>query len=751
MNVALTIVSPRLKEWLTAQEIADEALPGMPATKQGVNLYARRQNWQTYPSLCRARSGLGGGYEFHYTLLPTLAQVTYVQRYMVVGGEPTPPQAEPETTVTTPLTERARRERDARLAVLAAFDIFSKGLRNMAVQAAVFTFVDRWNMGFIQADDWVKEALPHISQRSVFRWRALKLNGKKDALAVDRSDARKGKGLLETANGGEVRAFVLAWIAKSPHLSADIIRGYCKDHFGKELVDRNGELKPLPPERTFQHFIKVLKASEKVVLTKITDPDRFRSNMKLSGTGSLRHINEPNALWMIDASPVDALCTDGRYSLYACVDVATRRLVITLSKTPRASAVALLLRKSILKLGVAAVIKTDNGSDFVAVATKRLFDNVGTEAEVSDAYSPEQKGHVERVIKTFQHEVCPQLPGYIGHSVADRKAIEGRKSFAQRLGADEKELFEVELTAAQLQRYIDDWLEYVYHERVHGGLKGQSPNAAAAASSTPIRRVDERALDALLMPVAGKNGIRKVGKQGIAHDRFHYLVGSIMVGTEVFCRLDPIDMGRMYVFDGADGRFLDIAICAELADVNPQAYIKAQKEIAAELIRKKEREIKADIRELKKGPSGIERTIRLAKREAEERAAATANVIQLPKREERHITPALAAALDAVTAPPVGSVVKPLNERAAELHEAIKREAEAKSSAKVVSLDPDASLSEIARRFKWAMAVEAQIAGGVEVDDTTAIQLARFKATPQYRTAMDCLKDFGLENTLRML
>lgn len=100
-------------------------------------------------------------------------------------------------------------------------------------------------------------------------------------------------------------------------------------------------------------------------------------------------------------------------------------------------------------MGVAKVIKTDNGSDFVAVSIKRLFADLSIDPDVSDAYSPEQKGHVERVIKTFQHEVCPQLPGYIGHSVADRKAIEGRKSFAERLGADEKELFEVALTAEQ--------------------------------------------------------------------------------------------------------------------------------------------------------------------------------------------------------------------------------------------------------------------------------------------------------------
>lgn len=736
-----------MKEWLTAREIAQEALPGLPTSESAVIRYARREEWQSVPSLCRARNGVGGGLEYHYRLFPTLAQVTYVQRYMVVGSEPVDQQPEPEPAASASLTERARRERDARLAVVAAFETFSKGLP-ISVQASMFIFCDRWNMNMIQADAWVKEILPQISQRSVFRWRSAKQAGAKDKLAVDRSEARKGKGLLDTANDGEVRAFVLAWIAKNPALSADAIRGYCEHHFGSELTDRNGELKPLPPPRTFQHFIAQLKADEKVVLTKITNPDQFRSTMKLSGTGTYRHIDEPNALWMIDASPVDALCIDGRHSLYACIDIATRRLVITLSKTPRALAVGLMMRKAILKLGVAKVVKTDNGSDFVAVSVKRLFADLDIEPDVSDAYSPEQKGHVERVIKTFQHEVCPQLPGYIGHSVADRKAIEGRKSFAQRLGADEKDLFEVALTAEQLQRHIDDWLEYVYHEREHGGLKGRSPNAVAAASTAKIKRVDERALDALLMPVAGKNGHRVMQKRGIQNDGFFYLSGSIMVGTDVFCRLDPLDMGKMYVFDGETGRYLDVAICPELADVNPQAYVKAQKQIAADLISQKEREIKADLRELKKGPSGIERTIELAKRKKAEREVETANVIQLPKREQQHSTPAIAAALEAMTAPKAPQPAT-LNEKAAEIHAAIVREAELKGNSTVIHLDPDAALSDSARMFKWAQAVEAQIASGVVIDDATAGKLARYKASADYQTRRDIFEDFGIDAALR--
>jgi putative transposase len=742
-----------MKEWLTAREIADEKLPDLPTTESALIRFAERNAWDSHPAYARARKGRGGGFEYHYRILPTLAQVAYVQRYMVVGEETPAPAANVDAAADT---GRAREERDARLAVIAAFEKFSRGLR-LNRQACIAVFCDRYQMGFIKVDDWVKDKIPSVSRRSLWRWMSARNTGKTEALGFDRSKARAGSGLLETANNGAVQAFILTWIARNPALSADIIRGYCEDYFGSEIVDRNGEVKPLPPLRTFQHFIAHLKASKKVLLTMVTDPDRFRSTMKLSGTGTHVHVTEPNALWMIDASPVDALCLDGRYSMYCCLDIATRRTVITLSKTPRASAVGLLIRKATLKWGVATEIKTDNGSDFVAIAIKRLFDNLGIEPNVSDAYSPEQKGHVERAIRTFQHEVCPQLEGYIGHSVADRKVIEGRKSFAQRLGADEKELFEVALTAEQLQAHIDEWVDYIYHERAHGGLKQRthagmverSPNQVANASTSKPRRVDERALDALLMPLAGKNGRRKMTKQGIKHDHFYYLSGSIMVGTDVICRLDPIDMAKMYVFDAKDGRFLDVALCPILTDVNRPAHVQAQKDLQKEMLAAPARQLKADLRELKKGPSGIERTIRLARKKYEERQDATANVIRFPKGEEQHSTPAIEAALASVTAPRV-QPAKSLNEAAAKLHEAIVREAEQKATAKVVHLDPDAGLSEQALMFKWAMATEEMIASGIELDDATAVRLVRFQSSSAYQVMKDLVKDFGLENALRM-
>jgi putative transposase len=739
----------RMKEWLSAKEIAAEKLPEMPGSESGVIRFAKDKDWDSHP-MSRNRQGRGGGMEYSYHLLPVQAQIAYMQKHKVIGGndpEPSPTAPEPKTN----LCDKARTERDARLTILASYDDFLKGFRakGRAPATALHLFSTKYNNRSLQVAEWVRGVIPSISPRTIMRWRSAAKKGS-DKLAVDRSKARKGSGVLETANGGAIKSFILAWVAKNTHLSAQIIRGYCELEFGAEITLQGGELKPLPPLRTFQHFIKQLKTEKHVVLTKITDPDRFRSTMKLSGTGTYRHVSEPNALWMIDASPVDALCLDGRHSLYACIDIATRRLVITLSKTPRASAVALMIRKATLKWGAAKVIKTDNGSDFVAHTIKQLFNALNIDPDVSDAYSPEQKGHVERVIGTFQHEVGPQLPGFIGHSVADRKAIEGRKSFADRLGADEKELFEVALTAEKLQQHIDDWLDYVYHEREHGGLKGQTPNAVARASNTRINRVDERALDVLLMPVAGKDGRRKMTKQGIKIDHFHYLAGSIMVGTDLFVRMDPMDMGKAYVFSGDDGRFLDVALCPELADVNPVEFVKAQQQLAAELIRSHEQPIKADLRALKKGPSGIERTITLAKRKVEARVAQNANVIVLPKRTEEHTTPQIAAALEAFEAPKRRDDVKPLSEKAAQLHEAIKREHELKATSKVIPIDPDAMLSPPARMYKWALSVEAQIASGVTLDDATAGKLTRFQATGDYQSLRDLSKDFGLENALRM-
>lgn len=721
-----------MKEWLTAREIAAEKLPMMPTEKSGVIRMAEREGWNDHP-YARKRKGRGGGMEYRYLILPLVAQITYLQRYKLIGADG-PTRNELPLTGGSNLSERGRLERDARLAILAALDDFLAGARagSRTVDAALYHFTTKYNNRSLHIDGWVLDAVKAVSPRSLIRWRAAAKSGAKDKLAVDPGAARRGTGVLDTANDGKVRKFLLALVAKAPQLAASDIRTQCRFQFGDTLeVVSKGVLKTvaMPPVRTFQHFLKALKEQHAVELTKLTNPDKFRSTMALSGVGTLRHITEPNALWQIDASPVDALCTDGRHAIYACIDIATRRSIWYISRTPRASAVALLIRKAILAWGRPDAIKTDNGSDFVARDTKRLFASLGIEAIVSDAYSPEQKGHVERMIKTFQHKFAVLLSGYVGHSVAERKAIEERKSFAQRLGQDEAETFGVSLSGVELQEAVDRWAATMYAHTPHAGLGGRTPFQAAASSTAPVSTVDERALDVLLMPVAGNDGHRRVTKFGIRIDHYHYIAASILPGTDVFVRRDPNDMGRVHAFSLDAGTYLGEAICAELAGIHPETWVKARKEMQAEIIREKTAEIRKGMREIAKGPALHERALAVAARDIP-------NVVALPKREERHETPQIAAALDVGAGPKTAAPLATDAQREIVL-------ADLAPARPFENVTPIRSEPTPAQRFRTALDIEQRHAAGERIEADQLIWLGSYRESAEYKAQRAMWEDFG--------
>jgi putative transposase len=733
-----------VKEWLTAAEIALERLGMLPTSERGVQKLATAEGWNDNPVLCRARAGRGGGIEYHIKLLPPLARLEYEARHRTIGA----PAEQPAPIISLPATARAQSEMSARLAVVAAFDGFRSGQR-LSTASCEELFVAKYNGRALQIQDWVLDLVPRISKRSLARWRAAKVKGCTDQLAVDRSAAKKGKGILDVAERGRVRTFVLGLIAQQPHLSGAHLRKMIRSEFGDLLtVDKRGEVTrvPVPPVRTIQHFVAALKETEQVLLTKLTNPDRYRSTMAPAGVGTYRWVTEPNTLWMIDASPTDALCQDGRHAIYACIDIATRRTVLYASRTPRASAVALLVRKAILQWGCPKTIKTDNGSDFTAQATQQLFQALGIEVELSDPYQPQQKGHVERVIRTFQHEVGPLLPGYIGHSVADRKAIEDRRSFADRLGAETAELFQVSLTGAALQRYADEWVEVTYQHREHQGLKGRSPFAAAAASTVRPRMVDVRALDLLLMPLASGGGLRSVTKLGIRIDDYHYIINEAFPKDRVQVRMDPLDAGRAYAFDADTGTFVGEAICPELAGLDPSALLAAKKAATAEILDLRGREARAEAKRLTKGKALIERVLEVDRRDLP-------NVVAFPRREDVHSTPAIEAAIEAMEAKaarPAPTSDPRIVAEQARLAALLQAQEEAEAAAAVDAI-VDARQREIAEariahlpaevtplpespreRYRRAYQLIAAFEAGEVLDTADAIWLGRYQNSAEY-------------------
>lgn len=71
----MTLTSP-IKEWWSADELADSGLPDVPTTKRGVNMIADRMGWRAHPDFARKRAGRGGGFEYFWKLLPSRAQTT---------------------------------------------------------------------------------------------------------------------------------------------------------------------------------------------------------------------------------------------------------------------------------------------------------------------------------------------------------------------------------------------------------------------------------------------------------------------------------------------------------------------------------------------------------------------------------------------------------------------------------------------------------------------------------------------------
>ena len=106
------------QEWWTADELAEAALVDMPTTKRRVNAMAERLNWRAHPQFARRRSGRGGGWEYHWTLLPSRTQAQLLAQ--VAPSAPPAPAERPRDEawawfdrLPTTVKERAQERLDA--------------------------------------------------------------------------------------------------------------------------------------------------------------------------------------------------------------------------------------------------------------------------------------------------------------------------------------------------------------------------------------------------------------------------------------------------------------------------------------------------------------------------------------------------------------------------------------------------------------------------------------------------------------
>lgn len=635
-----------MTEWFTAAALA--GLPDLPTAKRSVQRRADREQWT------RRAIGSNGGrtYEYHIGSLPAAAQAALRDRITAASAAA---RAGAEEGAKLLLREklsgsalRARRldalkaagalpagaqqRINAKLAILRALDAYRRA-EHMPLLRAEHEFATLYNAQAGALDDDVRRLQPAISARSLQRWRLTIRQDGITALAGAYGAHRKGAGKIDAQP--EVRELIIAVLSKKPHARAT--------HIMQILQARLGERAALPSTRSLERWLTRFKKDNAQTLTALANPDEWKNKYMVSHGSMSEGIVRFNQRWELDSTPADVMLTDGRHSIIGAIDVYSRRLKLLVSKTSKATAIATLVRHALLDWGVPEEAKTDNGSDYTSHHLTRVFCSLDIHQSLCAPFAAWEKPHIERAFGTFTRDLVELLDGFIGHNVAERKAIESRKSFAERL-MTRGEVVDVSLSAAEFQKFCDDWCDTIYMHRSHDGLGGKSPFDVLAAWNEPVTRIeDERALDILLAEAPG-NGLRTAQKNGIAIDNAWFIAPELeaFVGQQVQVRFDPVDLGRIYVFGGPDLQFACIAECPERTGINRQELAARARELQKKRVQEERAALRAAGKKLKTDDL-VDEIIR-------DRAMRAGKLKVFPKRTDAHDSAGLRAASDAVAA-----------------------------------------------------------------------------------------------------
>ena len=556
----------------------------LSVSRQAIDHRAKRESWQSHP-----RQGRGGGYEWLLESMPesTRQAVATAIAASIASATPQSPRVDSSMFTVNTLADipEHKRERAGARALLVSMAREFGAASGAPRTAAYEVFAHEYNRGAISAPDWARTLLPRVCRASLCNWEDAMSGEGLAALAGKQGQHRKGKGVIDSTPG--MAEHIISELVNFHNISAASIM---------EALEAKFKGQRLPTLRGLQRWVKDYRAQNEQVLLKIQNPDGWRSKYQAAAGSRSAGIERINQLWEMDSSPTDLLLADSkRYTLIGVVDVASRRGKLQLVKNSNSSGVCSLLRRSFLDFGIPESLKLDNGSEYVGYQVTTTIHDLGIIPDYCPPFSPEQKPHVERFFKTFQHGFCVRLPGFIGHCVADRKAIESRRSFAERISKKqgEKPAIELRYTPEEFQAICDSWCQDIYNERVHSEL-GVSPNDAAAQGRGTLRRIaDERALDLLLMPLARNNGICRVTKKGLRIDcgDFHSPLLGGLEGQDVQVRRDEHDAGYAYVFN-LDGIFICRAEDPNLTGVSLRELALARKAHQKAIIGEKVKEAK---------------------------------------------------------------------------------------------------------------------------------------------------------------
>ena len=658
-----------MKTHYSCAELAALKLPGHPTSCQGWEKVVKRENWEFNEHKSRGR----GGIRREYAVPAKIARLVESRSKIAAEGHGAHVLKKALAQVRTEArTEKARkteasldqiyaslslegREKfDATFDIVLAFREYFKthneNGKYLRRNEAFAAFAEDYNGKRIKVSEAVRGKYTTISPRSIQRW---VLDNEKSGLVAyaDRRAIKGGaperKSVIE--QHADLEKYFIAVVTSKPHIQNTHLTQMLNElrvaRFG---ADASGEI--LCAHISYSavcRYRSKFEQQHKQALMAETNPDAWKNKFMSSMGSQDEEVRYLNQKWLMDGTPADWDLTDGRHTASVVLDVWSRRPKILFSKTPRTETNKLLLRSAVLEWGVCDDAKIDNGTDYVSREMMMFFEEMGIDSSRCNAFSPWEKGHVERFIKTYLHSIMEVLDNFCGHSVADKKVIEARRSFADNM-FKKNAVVKVEMSCAEMQRLTDAWVDGTYMMNTHRTLE-MSPFERVASYTGAVKRItSERALDILLAKPAKR--MPTITKKGICFDKMEFIHAELPIhaGKLADIRLDPNDMGKIIVY--VDGKFLCIASNAMLEGIDRQEVAAHGKAKQNAFIAEK----KLEFRKARKAlPIGLHE---LAIQMITERAEKAGKVTILAKRAEEHRTAALTEAarvLQAQEAPQV--------------------------------------------------------------------------------------------------
>jgi transposase InsO family protein len=743
-----------MKTYYSCAELAALKVPDFPVAKKNWIALVIREAWESRP-----RGKRGGGSE--YAPPPAVLRAIRKQEQIIAAVEnPGPMRRVMKQAIETvnALNDAEEKARDARQSRAEKFLRESSGIsdRDAASLKAHCEISEFWAMWFTRnqplkrSKSWapfataygqgevpvskeVREAYPKFSPRSIQRW-VLDYEKENFAALVDHrnGDAKRGKNVFAA------RPLLAAYAKKLMIERPGIKTGFLYGLLETASIDKEtGEILFDPPSYNQVHrFQKSFVEANSELYLQQTNPDAWKNKAMVAYGDASEDVIELNQRWEMDATPADWILVDPngekrRYTVSCVIDIYSRRALVVVARTPKTQTHCYALRQALLTWGVPKAIVTDNGADYQSHHFRRVLNSLGIEHRTTNPFSGEEKPHIERFIGTLNLSILELLPNFVGHNVAERKAIEARKSFAERLArkgeiVDFADVVDGSCSGEFLLARIKEWLLGVYEQREHRGLK-TSPFLRAAGWTGKIRQIsDERCLDVLLSRPAGQNGRRTLQKKGILLDGAWFIsseLARIQTGhlVDVY---ETEDLGRIIVH--YEGDFACVAECPERTGID-RAEIAAK----AEAIQKER--LREERRRLKEETKNVPDTNALVAQHLREKAAKAGQLVLAPFGATEYRSHGLeqaeraTRALDGVPGVADGMIVAGKFIPAGDIS----------PNPKVIQLDPHArkSRTEMKPEENYAdwKVIDRRIADGLPVSNAEAFWHQSYQKSSQYK------------------